>query len=386
MARRPVVDAIAAISTGPGKRALEALVVEGGAEARAALTALLATPPTEVKALAFFLAWAGRLALGPVPVRVGGAREALRSVVDAEWARFVAYLDHADLRVAVAATVPLAACRGHADEVQRAFAARAAGKLTPALAAALRIGAAVLARDTRGHGLPRDSHNHADAVARQLDGRGATLDELTDARHYGERALAKLPWFPRELDAVLRALIMEHPLGEREARALAYVAEGPIETRAVELVFAHREVMARGDVRAMMLLRGDELTAAQRTVMAAPTKYPDRGLVGSIRYPAFRVPVSARGRAIVLGRGEGVLAEVVETKHGPTPAYVAILDVLAEARAASWKPARHRAALEAVFAAWSPARRAELDAAVRADGELCDPTAYCELVPGTPWP
>jgi hypothetical protein len=390
-----IADPVAALATAGGKRALGRLVRGPEPEGAAALAVLLAQPPVEPKRVAFFLAWAGRLALGARPTEPCD-RPAIRALLDAHHAQLAAYLGHHDRAVRTAATLPLAACRDHAAAVQRTFAACVPNH--DEVAAALRIASAVLARDAGVSGAlgpypvrPGDSVYYADVIARQLDGGRASSVELVAAQWIGERRLSKLPWFPERYESIVRALIASRPLGERETHARDLVARGPVARFAVELVFVHRATLPR-QTRAERLvattyIRHDTLTAGQREVVAAPQEYGP-GLGGSTRWLEYRIPSSELGRAILLGTDTGPLATTVTTARGPTPLFVALVDVVAEASIDKWSPARHRAAIDALVATLD-VDRAVVDRAAHACAELVDPNGLAGLLEtvGTPaWP
>lgn len=393
------INATEALATAAGKRALEALCHKPGLAALPALTALLSSPPKTPRELAWFLAWAGRLALGPQPTWPIERPGELQATLDANCPQLLSYLGHEDHRVQVAATLPLAACRGHALLVQRAFAARAAQPKRNDLGSALQLASGVLARSTNVTSLipllewrPGDPMTAAHAISRQLDGQRATTTELLGAREWGERALSMLPWFRRDYPTLLRALLSERPLAERETCAQALLEGGPIDSSVVELVFAHRETLPvtthSERLRSMTVLHCDELTPLQRSVLAARTKYPDRGLAGSIRWPAFRVPMSSVGRSILLGQAMGALSEIVETSLGTRPVYLALLDLLAQATLDKWPPGCHRSNIDQLLSGFSKAQRAELEQAARGCDDLVDATAYVELTgaAGKAWP
>lgn len=380
---RPVIS----VATVADKRALDRHVAAPGADAAATLAAALAGLPADPKQLAWLLAWAGKVALGPRPIeasRVPDRRE-LCAVIDAHHESLARYLAHADRAICVAATLPLAACRATAAAAQTAFAACTPGHHE--VASAIRIASGVLARAS---GAPRalepypvrpgDPTYYADAIGRQLAGEPVHVRELLEALSIGERRLAKLPWFASAYLHVVRGLIHERPLDEREALALEQLRAGPLERDTVTLVFAPRTLLPRGvsradDLAATTFVRG-ALSELQRMVLGATTKFGP-GLGGSVEWHLHRLPDSQLGRDVLLGRAEGPLATIVDTARGPTPMFVALVDLLAEATLDTWKPARHRAALAALTAT---ADRDALDAAARGCPELSAPHALMGLV------
>lgn len=380
------------VATAADKRVLQKHVAEPGDAAAALLATALAEPPTDPKQLAWLLAWAGKVALGPRPTDLSPRTE-LCAALDRHHASLARYLAHADRAVCTAATLPLAGCRGHAAVVQAAFAACTPGHYE--VASAIRIASGVLARAS---GTPRalapypvrpgDPTYYADAIGRQLAGEPVDVRELLDALSIGERRLSKLPWFPGSYLHVVRALIQERPLDEREAQARAQLLAGPLERDTVSLVFVPRMLLPRGvsradDLAATTYVRG-ELTEIQRTVLGATPKLGP-GLGGSVEWHQHRLPESQLGRDVLLGRAASPLAAVVDTERGPTPMFVALVDLLAEATLDHWKPARHRAALAALTATFD---REALDAATRACPELSAPNALLGLTGATApaWP
>ncbi|MEO8701428.1 MAG: hypothetical protein ABI867_15385 [Kofleriaceae bacterium] len=380
------------VATAADKRTLNQHVADPGADAATTLAAALAEPPTDPEQLAWMLVWAGKVALGPRPTDVSKRTE-LCAAIDPHHESLARYLAHVDRAVRAAATLPLAACRGNAAAVQAAFATCTPGHYD--VASALRIASGVLARAS---GTPRalesypvrpgDPTYYADAIGRQLAGEMVHVRELLTGLSIGERRLAKLPWFPSTYPHVVRGLIQERPLDEREALAREQLLAGPLERDTVSLVFVPRMLLPRhvsraDDLAATTYVRG-ELTEIQRAVLGATTKFGP-GLGGSVEWHQHRLPESQLGRDVLHGRAEGPLAAIVDTAHGPTPMFVALVDLLAEAVLEKWKPARHRAALAVLTAT---ADRHALDAAARACPELSAPHALMGLMGTTApaWP
>lgn len=382
---------VISVATAADKRALNQHVATPGADAATTLAAALVEPPTDPKQLAWLLVWAGKVALGPRPTDVSKRTE-LCAAIDPHHESLARYLAHTDHAVCTAATLPLAACRGNAAAVQAAFSTCTPGHYN--VASALRIASGVLARAS---GIPRvfepspvrpgDPTYYADAIGRQLAGETVHVRELLAGLSIGERRLSKLPWFPDTYLDVVRGLIQERPLDEREALTHEQLLAGPLERDTVSLVFVPRTLLPRGvsradDLAATTYVR--ELTEIQRAVLRAPTQFGP-GFGGSIAWHQHRLPESQLGRDVLLGRAEGPLAAIVDTARGPTPMFVALVDLLAEATLAKWKSARHRAALAALTAT---ADRDALDAAARACPELSAPHALMGLMGATApaWP
>jgi hypothetical protein len=263
------------------------------------------------------------------------------------------------------------------------------------VASALRIASGVLARAS---GTPRalesypvrpgDPTYYADAIGRQLARETVHARELLEGLSIGERRLSKLPWFPSTYLDVVRGLIQERPLEEREALAREQLLAGPLERDTVSLVFVPRMLLPRDvsradDLAATTYVRG-ELSEIQRAVLGATTKFGP-GYGGSVEWHQHRLPESQLGRDVLLGRAQGPLAAVVDTARGPVPMFVALVDLLAEATLDRWKPARHLAALTALIGTTD---RAALDTAARACPELSAPHALMGLMGATrpAWP
>lgn len=359
------LDPHAAVVTPGGRRSLDSLVHRDPARALAAMLELLDRPHDDVKQLAFLLAWAGRIALGPLPIEKAEPRHAAHEALDARFATWARYLAHKDKQVHVAATVAIAACRANADAAQHLLHARRVETLE--LACSVRLASGVLARDTGCASLFErmpievgQPSYHADVIRRHLASEDATAGELEAARYYGERRLSKLAWFPGSFGSSLRAMIHERPLAEREAAAIALVErnDGP---RALVLVFDRRTPQQT------TFLRPGELTPTQRRVVAAldTANMHWTGVMHAAN--EVRLPSTSFGRAVLLGNATGPLAENVATARGPTPLFIALVDLLSDATHDGLTVEAHRARVDALVA-----RTRELDTAARSSEELVD--------------
>lgn len=373
--RNDLGDPFVALAAPSKRRTLDRVVGDPDA-ALPIVSTLWQRPPQDHKQLAFLLAWSGRVALGAHPTLANpGERTNIRSELARRRDLLVGYLDHPQRAVAIAATLAVTATA--IGDLQSVFADCAARTNDRALAHAARLAASVLARITGEPShigvtwyRPGMAAFHSDSLASQLAGRAASVKSLIDARFYGERELAKLPWFPGDFTTVVRRLILERPPAERESAVGEALASGPINSQVVELLFA---AYPPGDHP--WLLERDRVATLARRVLLAPEKYGP-GLRGTIPWLEFRLPPSSLGRAILVGdQPTHPLAIEVGTERGAMPLYCALYQLVGHALAARLPVAGYRARVAELLQTIPLAARQAAAAAAFACRELVEPHA-----------